>query len=334
MRFEAILGRSVNTFWATSYAFDLPLFDEYLLRRLAPSGLNAVVLVDHSRLASLWDRVATSQSHLIRQPGHRYLLRGVRLTGGGSFHPKSYLLGQRDTATLVVGSGNLTRGGIDYGFEVFNAFSSDREEDLPTMRGWARWLGRIVDAQADELLTERWAALRGRCAWMLGPDEGSRLLTNETRPLADQLRTHLPDVVQELHITAPFFDRHADAVRRLLDTAAPRSTVVYLGAEAKVDGQALRGVLSGRPNVSVRRFQPSTFVHAKLIGAIGADGNGVLLGGSANLSIAALYKAAADAGGNCELAVLHHGGASQIRAAFAARLPGSSWNLTAIPPGW
>ena len=48
MRLEALLGRTVRGFWATTYSFDLKLFDQYLLRRLAPSPLNAVVLADPS----------------------------------------------------------------------------------------------------------------------------------------------------------------------------------------------------------------------------------------------------------------------------------------------
>jgi hypothetical protein len=318
MRFESALGRTVRGFWATSYSFDLQLFDQYLLRRLAQNALNAVILIDHNKLASAWEQLAEGDAYLLRQAGRRYLLRGIRLQGGGAFHPKSYLLTRRDGATLLIGSGNLTRSGIDYGHEVFSTFTTERDDHLPTMRAWARWVGRLVHMQDDDLLIERWSALRVSCPWMTGSDAGSQLLTNESRSLADQLIDHLPAVVSELHITAPFFDNDARAVKRVIDAAAPGLLVLYLGAEASVHGPALRTVLMQSRDVRIRRFQPHVFVHAKLIAAVGEDGTGVLVSGSPNLSQAALYRTIAEPAGNCELAVIRSGAAEQLRSVFEA----------------
>lgn len=314
MRFESVLGRTVRGFWATTYSFDLRLFDQYLLRRLAQNALNAVILVDHSKLAAAWEQLAEGETYLLRQAGRRYLLRGIQVPG--AFHPKSYLFTRRDSTTLLVGSGNLTRSGVDYGHEVFCTFSSEREEHLPTMRAWARWVGHLVQMQEDELLTERWNVLRAGCPWMLGPDTDSQLLTNESRPMGVQLAERLPRRVSELHITAPFFDNDANAVRRLIADVRPTSITLYLGAEASVHGPSLRAVLAEPERVRIRRFQPHVFVHAKLIAAIGEDGTGLLVSGSPNLSEAALYRTLTEPAGNCELAVIRSGTAEQIRAVF------------------
>lgn len=318
MRFEAILGRSVRAFWSTSYSFDLRLFDQYLLRRVAQDSVNVVALVDHDKLASVWEHLEVGESYLVRQAGRRYLLRGVRLPGGGAFHPKTYLLASRDQATLLIGSGNLTRSGIDHGHEIFATFTTQREEHLPTMRAWTQWAGHVVQSQQDGLLTERWLALRESCPWMLGSAAGSELITNQQQPIADQLIARLPADVSELHLTAPFFDRDATAVQRLIRAWSPEIVVLYLGADVKVNGPSLKSVLREAPEVRIRRFQPHVFVHAKLIGAIDTSGQGVLLSGSANLSQAALGRTDSQPGGNSEIAVLRSGTADAIRKVFSA----------------
>ena len=121
MRVAAHFRPGTAVFWATTYALDLKLFDQYLLRQLGGPPINAVVLVDHWRLGEMWNRVDPDEHYLARQANRVYLLRGVRLPGGGAFHPKTYLFGRRDGSTLLVGSGNLTRRGIDAGKEVFTS---------------------------------------------------------------------------------------------------------------------------------------------------------------------------------------------------------------------
>jgi len=331
MKFEALLGRTVRGFWATSYSFDLKLFDQYLLRRLAQSPLNAVVLVDHDKLAAVWEHLQEGQQYLARQVGRRYLLRGVRLEGGGAFHPKTYLFARAGDTTLAVGSGNLTRSGIDHGRESFTTFTTQRDDDLPSMRAWAGWIGRIVDQQDDPLLRDRWIALRETCPWFLGTTEGSRFLTNERRPLLNQLVDWLPDTVVDLHVTAPFFDRDAIALGGLVKTCDPHRLTLYVGAGASVHGPSLAEVLSNAREVRVRRFEPRTYVHAKLIGAVGADGTGVVMSGSPNLSRAALTMTYGDVGrGNCETAVVRRGEGDQVLQVFT----GSGLQLIDVSPDW
>ena len=317
MRFEGLLARNVRGFWAASYSFGLKLFDQYLLRRLSQNPLNAVVLADQDKVADLWEGLPEGEHYLARQVGRRYLLRGLKAPGGGAFHPKTYLLARADGATLVVGSGNLTRDGIDYGREVFTSFRSEREQDLPSMRAWAGWMSRLVDREADELLRERWAALREACPWMLGPADRPMFLGNDERSMLEQLIEHLPGRVTELHVTAPFFDREALALRALLEACEPARTVLYLGAGVSVHGPSLASVLREAPDVQLKRFEPRNFVHAKLIGAVGSDGHGTLLMGSPNLSRAALTLTCAGGdAGNCETAVLRDGDGQQVRAVF------------------
>jgi len=317
VKFEHLVTRNVRGFWATSYSFGLKLFDQYLLRKLSQNRLNAVVLADHDKIADVWERLPANERYLAKRVGRRYLLRGVHLGGGGAFHPKTYLLVRAGDATLVAGSGNLTRDGIDHGREVFTSFSTDREEDLPSLRAWATWMSRLITAQDDELLRERWNALRDSCPWMLGSTEGSAFLVNDSRPLLGQLTDRLPETVRELHVTAPFFDRHALALDDLIRAANPGRVVLYAGAGMKVDGPSLASVLGDASSAQLLSYEPRTFVHAKLIGAVGARGQGTLLVGSPNLSRAALTLTSAPGQpGNSETAVIRYGSADQIRSVF------------------
>jgi hypothetical protein len=316
MRFQRLLTRSVRGIWITSYSFGLRLFDQYMLRTVSQSQLNAVVLADQEKLAEVWRNLPEGEEYLARKAGRRYLLRGVRSAGGGAFHPKTYLFSGTDGATLVVGSGNLTRDGIDHGHEVFTSFDSGHESDLPSMRAWAEWMSGLVEHEEDEILRTRWAALRADNPWMLGPSEASSFLANDQEPMLDQLTARL-DSVTELHVTAPFFDREARALRKLIHACDPHRIELYVGAGMKVDGPSLTAALGGVGELRVRRFDPHGFVHAKLIGAIEPGDRGVVLVGSPNLSTAALLGVCTQpGGGNWETAVLREGTGEKVKAVF------------------
>jgi hypothetical protein len=316
VKFERLIARDVRGFWATSYSFSLKLFDQYLLRKLSQSTLNAVVMTDHDKAAEVWEHLPANERYLARRVGSRYLLRGIQVPGGGAFHPKTYLLVRASDATLIVGSGNLTRDGIDGGHEVFTSFSTNREADMPSLRAWAGWMSRVVQAHDDALLRERWAALRDVCPWMLGNNEGTAFLVNDERGLLEQLTDRLPGTVSELHVTAPFFDRHARALADLITVTDPELVTLYAGAGMKVDGLSLAAVLANAWSVRVLSYEPRTFVHAKLIGAISNNGQGTLLVGSPNLSQSALTLTSTEKHGNSEAAVIRHGSADQLRAVF------------------
>src|SRR3954447_17823310 len=103
---------AASAMWATTYSVDLSLFNEFLLPRLGDPPLNVVVLADHRRLSASLDRLPADAVDTLTAVNRRWLLRGVR-PGGQAFHPKSYLAVAGTTATLLVGSGNLSMSGLD-----------------------------------------------------------------------------------------------------------------------------------------------------------------------------------------------------------------------------
>src|SRR6266496_1245812 len=306
-----------RAFWGTTYALGLALFDQYLLRRLGGPPLNAVLLADHWKVSEMWERLDPQDHYLAPQANRLYLMRGIELRGGGAFHPKTYLFARRDQATLIVGSGNLTRQGIDAGKEVFARFDTGTELGLSTLRAWAGWIRRLVENADDDQLTRRFAALRDQCPWMTGTIGPTPFAVNEQQPLLDQFVQQLPGTVEELHVSAPYYDRNALALAEALDRIQPKKLHLYFGMDTKVHGAALAAeVKAADCPVHLHRFDPPTFVHAKLLGTVCA-GESLLLCGSPNLSRAALTLTYSEgAHGNCEVGLIRRGSADQVRAPF------------------
>jgi hypothetical protein len=317
MKVAAQFRPGTRAFWSTTYSLGLALFDQYLLRQLGGPPLNAVLLADHWKLSEMWYRLDPSEHYLARQANRIYLLRGVEIGGGGAFHPKTYLFVRRDEATLVVGSGNLTRRGIDAGKEVFATFDTRTETGLSTLRAWAAWIGRLVEKAEDEQLTRRFGALREQCPWLTGTIGPTPFAVNELQPLLGQFVDQLPGTVDELHISAPYYDRDAKALAEVLDRIHPRKLHLYFGLDTSVHGPSLANVVEAAAcQVELHRFDPATFVHAKLLGAV-CGSEGLLLCGSPNLSRAALTLTyTGTAHGNCEVGLIRRGSSDQVRAPF------------------
>jgi hypothetical protein len=312
-------SRDVHTFWATTFQLDLKLFDQFLLKRLGTEPLNAVVLCDEDDLSETLGQLTEVDRHVAANANRRYLLRGMRVASGGRFHPKTYFFASRRRTVLLVGSGNLTRSGLDRGAETFATFDASVDNDQPVIRAWAAWVRELVDARDDAALRARYEHLRATVPSLVGSTDQAIFFTNGTRTFVDVLDSLRPANVTELHVSAPFFDERAEALRGLIERVKPTESVrVYLGARPSVDGNALASMLSstGVP-ATVYQFDPDRFVHAKLVGLVGPDG-GLLACGSANLSHAALDRVYEQPGsrGNCEAIVLRQGEADEVRATF------------------
>jgi hypothetical protein len=304
--------------WATTYNLDLALFNEYLLGRLGDPPLNAVVLADRDRLDASLAAVPPERVDVLNPVNRRWLLRGVRI-GGGRFHPKSYLSVTARAARLLVGSGNLSTNGIDRGREVFTAFSGGTPHGHAAIGTWRAWLRRVVDAVDDTLLADRFADLEERLPKPAAPIAvvDSPLWHNFDRPLVDQFCDHVlgrDGRIDELLVTAPYYDEGGEALGRLVDRLAPDVLRIYLAGSTNVDGAKLADRLAAT-GVRVETFiyRPDRFTHAKLLAAV-VGRSGWVLSGSANLSHAALTLAAGV--GNVELAVIAELDADRVRASF------------------
>jgi hypothetical protein len=311
---------SVTALWATTYNVDLSLFNEFLLARLGDPPLNVAVLCDHRRLAASLARIPAERADTLTAVNQRWLLRGVR-PGGQAFHPKTYLAVTASRATLLVGSGNLSADGLDEGREVFTTFRSGTPVGDSAIAAWWAWMRRLVQFVDDTTLAERFRDLEGRIPpppAVAPAVPSSPLLHNLDAPIAVQLAAAVADRadrVDELWLTAPFYDSDAAAVGALLEMFTPARVRVLVTGSTSVNGDRLTERLTASgTEVAVAAYQPDRFVHAKLVGVI-AGTRGWLLSGSANLSRAALTLTPAT-GGNVELAVLAPLSPDQVRAVF------------------
>lgn len=310
----ALFTRNCQALWATTYSVDLALLNEFLFPQLGDPPVNLSVLVDHDRLAETLSR--TRDADALAAVNRDWLLRGVG-HGAGAFHPKSYLAVSGSQATLLIGSGNLTTDGLGAGKEVFTRFATGEPTGDAAVATWIEWVGRLVAAQDDPRLAERFADLRSRLPQLdtIGASPDVAVLHTLDTPLATQLQGRAGTRIDELLLTAPFYDEHAEAAGALVDALAPTRVQVWAAADTSVDGAALRTQLRRTgAEVQVWRYSPHRFVHAKLIGVV-AGSDGWLLSGSANLSHAALTLAP-EAGGNLELAVCARLPTERIHSAF------------------
>ena len=185
MRLINSFGSQWSVCWITTYTFDPGYFETFLLRRLGDPPLNATVLVDAQRLAAAWQGIDPAESWRIRRANRDYLVRGVPVSAG-AFHAKTILLGNGRAGRLLVGSGNVTLGGLDHGSEVFSCFDWPNESDGQVFGSWKTWMDGIVMSSADVQVRARWGDLLGRLPW-LPQSSGGRFVTNARRPLLDQL---------------------------------------------------------------------------------------------------------------------------------------------------
>src|SRR6478752_6685606 len=109
LRVVAAYDRRWTVFWATTYSFELPFFESFLLPRLGEPPLNATLLVDAGQHAKALQDLTSDTPWRGARANRDYLLRGVAPTNG-AFHPKTYLFANERTGLLYVGSGNLTMG--------------------------------------------------------------------------------------------------------------------------------------------------------------------------------------------------------------------------------
>lgn len=303
-----------SVFWATTYSFELQLFDGFLFPRLGEAPLNATVMLDERHADSVWESIPPDESWRLRRVNSDYLIRGVAF-GNGAFHPKTYFFANDREGILLVGSGNLSSSGLDRGNEVFARFDSSNEDDIGAIRQWREWMSDLVERSGDEQLSSRWFNVRSQAKWLSGPAAGS-FVSNRQTPIRDAFLADLKAPVDELHLTAPFFDPDAQATSALIEALDPKELFVYLADQSNVEGPVLRKALegaNGTPHL-VRYSVP--FVHAKLVAAIQGS-TGRLLSGSANLSRAAMFATPEPQGwANVEAGTLISAPADQVRELF------------------
>ena len=332
IRATGSFDRRWTLFWATTYTFEPVFFESFLLPRLGEPPLNATILADAYRYADALQDLSTDAPWRSTRANRDYLIRGVVVTDG-AFHPKTYLFGNEAGGRLLVGSGNLAMSGLETGKELFAAFESSEPAGLAATRAWRAWMDDLVGEIDDAAVRDRWRDAQVRAPWLVGPAGTSGFVTNWDRPLMDAVLDGIEPPIDELHLTAPFFDQHAAAVAELLRRARPARVEILLGRDASVHGPALASALEASgAEVVLHGLDPELFVHGKLVGIVW-HGRGRILSGSANLSTAALLRTVRqDAHANVECGVIAETTPDKVRAAFTPPPPPAGLSLVPKSP--
>ena len=172
------------------------------------------------------------QARVLAGLGRRYRVVPVAMRTGWRFHPKALLLAGPESATLLVGSGNLTFGGwrengeiwfrydsAEDGTRVFSAFRAYLHEVLGMCPG-SETLSPEVE-EAFDSSTRRWAEGMDEPGGLLGRvGRGERLLQELVSVLG-------AGEVDELYVCAPYFDEDGEALRSLWrQLGSPRTRVL------------------------------------------------------------------------------------------------------------
>ena len=300
-----VLARPRDHAIICTFGADLPFYEGPLWRYITRAR-NRVVLADDQMLGRELSDLATSGSRL-RHININYL--AAPIANPASAHAKLILLADATAGTLLVGSGNVGIDGYASRGEVFCRYdvSSDNTDQLAAFQTAKDLLDTMttrgyLDTQVSAHLDHMWS----ECPWIwaAAPDGASPVRHNLITPLAEQLvASTAGEPVLNLLVHAPFYDTRCEALRRLLDALHPAQvTVLVQERRTSVDPAALARVLEGQNTpakvlLAAAQEFPATYLHAKFI-LIRTATRSVTLTGSANLSLAALYRTDRPANGS------------------------------------
>ena len=251
------------------------------------------------------------QSRLLSGLGRRFRVVPVAMPVGFRFHPKAILLSGPEQATLFVGSGNLTFGGMRENAEVWTRFETANDEGgaFSAFRGYLADIQKYI-ALPEAVLADTNAAFEVQNhTWVETLPEPNLLYgrTGDGDPLLDRVLNDFgATVVSRLVVCTPYFDVKASAlVEMSARLGNPPTQVLVQDRRSTLFKEAAEKLpphitLS---TVSYRRKKGddnsgSRFIHAKFF-AFQQGGQITVYSGSANCSIAALLLAGER--GNSEL---------------------------------
>ena len=227
------------------------------------------------------------------------------------FHPKAILLSASDQATLFVGSGNLTFGGLRENAEIWTRFDTENDEG-GAFSSFQDYLFSIqshisLSDSVDNDVAEAFSAHNHNWSENL-PDPSflyGRLGNGES--LLDQIRGELGGgVVDRIVVCSPYYDAAAAALIELSHVFGdPRTEVLLQDRRSTLFKEAAEKLPLHikLKTIEYRRKKsdeksPEKFIHAKFYAFFRGD-HVTVFAGSANCSVAALRLNGAR--GNAEL---------------------------------
>ena len=306
------LGGSWRNALILTYGANIPFFENALWGEFNSSCRNKVILAD-GRMHLESCAGYASESGLVRYMNQRYIAEGI--FSPQAAHAKLVLLTNPEKGRLLVGSGNLNQQGCASGGEMFTQYDYGPDDDS-ALNAFLTVLELIEGLLSRGYLTipavRQVKRMLEETSWLYRSPTGEQrpVRHNLTASFLEQLREAVAnEPVDELWVLAPFYDRQATALRRLLENLRPRQcTLLLQPGRTSVDPDCLNEVLDSFGDVcrvcSCDRDDVNLYIHAKLY-LVKTRKRAVCLQGSPNLSQSAMLWT--DPQGNIELANLLEG---------------------------
>ena len=246
------------------------------------------------------------QARVLSGLGLRYRVVPVAMKTGFRFHPKAVLLSGPKTATLLIGSGNLTFGGWRENGEIW--FRHDTDADgTGSFAGFRSYLNEIVELCAEpreavateveesfDSNTRTWAAAMDPPELVLGrAGRGGSMLEQMKGVFGAGGAEHL-------YVCAPYFDENAEAVQAMSQALGAASSTILVQSKRTNILAAAAASLGSQFSFKAATFEHKetvgsdgeartreAWVHAKFY-AVQRGGDVTIFAGSANCSRAAL----------------------------------------------
>lgn len=268
-----------------SYNVNFQFFEEVVLRALRSRGCDHnVLLMDAGQCASALTDLELSP----RAAGRHYSL--VPVAAPGAFHPKFVLLLGKRQSKVLVGSHNLTLSGFGINREISNVLTIDDRRTEALARAVFRFALEWAQAAAPGL-AELVDAMRGWAPWLgasgRDPEDVVVLGTVPSGPsLWSQLRPRLDDQVVRVTVVGPYFDERLAFLQKLRMDFPKAEVIVAISPEHSEIAPAVALRLAGAHFKDIDGWNEANkrSVHAKLLLFDFANGESLLVSGSANPS--------------------------------------------------
>jgi len=295
-----------------TYNANLPFFEYTVFEPIYANGCrNTLVICDPVQY-----NISLEDSSLLRYAGQRYLILPAHISPQ-SFHPKLIFLTDKESGHLLITSGNLTKAGYAFNWEVATHFEyKTRKPDLSAWQAchWAfDTVKRIVGtSDTTGLGSQRLDQLLGTTPWLRQQLDNS--ITEPVWPIhnldlsilqkvVNQYKSMDGSPVREALVISPFFDRGSNAFNELLSFFSPAMIRLYTQDPLGLNPRSLKPILA-RHYVDFEAFQldsDNRRLHAKAL-MLRTDRGVWLVTGSANFSKPALMQSASE--GNTEIVTL------------------------------
>ncbi|WP_319581546.1 phospholipase D family protein [uncultured Pseudodesulfovibrio sp.] len=290
-------AKAVNNAIILTHNIDFVFIQTVVLAAFKRCGHSTITIFADASCAA---ETFAHQAPVLTGLGVRYRVVPVSMSPGFRFHPKAVFLSSKSTATMLVGSGNLTFGGWRENAEIWTRFDTHRDGVAPFL-AFHDYLKKILDvvtlpdavrAEVDAAFdanSKTWISQDATPAGLIGRVASGSILLN-------QMVSNLGDApVDEIYLCSPYFDEEGIALQQIIDIIPAkrvtvlcqpeRSTLTQKAWARNSSSSSLRRIDFSRPGISGKNR--SAFIHAKMYAFRRGD-QITLFAGSANCSQAAL----------------------------------------------